>query len=40
MRPEQLLYEREVFIVVHRCTRCGHTKRNRTTPEDDLSALL
>ena len=37
MRPVQLLYERDAFVLVHECTRCGHSKRNRTSPDDDLS---
>jgi hypothetical protein len=40
MAPVDLVYERGAFIVVHRCTGCGHEKRNRTAPDDDLGSLL
>jgi len=40
MRPVTLLYERGEFLVVHACTGCGATRRNRTHAADDLSALL
>jgi hypothetical protein len=40
MQPVELTYERGEFVVVHRCTGCGHVRRNRCAPDDDLSALL
>ena len=39
MRPVQVLYERGEFVVVPQCTACGHVKRNRCAPDDDLSVL-
>lgn len=27
-------------IILHRCTICGFERRNRTAPEDDLTAIL
>jgi hypothetical protein len=40
MEPVAVLYERGRFAVVHRCVRCGHERRNRTAPDDDLSVLI
>jgi hypothetical protein len=40
MRPAGLLYERGEFVVLHECTGCGASRRNRTAAGDDLSALL
>jgi hypothetical protein len=40
MRPVQLLFERDRFVVVHRCTACGVTRRCGCRPNDDLSTLL
>jgi hypothetical protein len=40
MAPVELLYERGDFVLLHRCTRCDHVKRNRTSPDDDLDSFL
>jgi hypothetical protein len=40
MEPIALLYERGRFVLVHRCTACGHDQRTRSSPGDDLSPLL
>jgi RNHCP domain len=40
MRPVQLLYERGAFVVVHECTGCGVRRRNKASPDDDVSQLL
>jgi hypothetical protein len=40
MAPDALRYERDRFVLVHRCTVCGVTRRNRTSEGDDLSPLL
>jgi hypothetical protein len=40
MEPVELLYERGTFVLVHRCTACGHTRRNRASPDDDISSLM
>jgi hypothetical protein len=39
MAPVQLLYEHDTFIVVHRCTACGHEKRNKTAADDDVDRM-
>ena len=40
MEPVELRYERGRFVVVHRCTACGHVRPNRVAPGDDLGGLL
>jgi hypothetical protein len=40
MAPVQLLLERDRFVVVHQCTRCGLRRRNRAAADDDLGVLL
>jgi len=40
MRPVALLYERDRFVIVHECTACHTTHRNRAASSDDLSVLL
>jgi hypothetical protein len=40
MRPDALLYERGAFVLVHCCTRCGMSRRNRAARDDDLSTLI
>ena len=40
MRPVRVLYERGEFVIEHACTACPHTRRNRTSPEDDLSSFV
>jgi hypothetical protein len=40
MEPVGLLYERDRFVLVHRCVRCGVARRNRTAGADDLSPWL
>jgi hypothetical protein len=39
MRPVQLLYERDEFVIVHECTACGATRRCRTSADDDLTSF-
>jgi len=40
MKPVKLEYQRGEFVVVHRCTRCGETRRCRAATDDDLDVLL
>jgi hypothetical protein len=40
MAPVQVLYERGELVLVHECTRCGHRKRNRASPDDDIWSQL
>jgi hypothetical protein len=36
MEPIAIEYVKGDFVIVHRCTACGHQRRNRTSPEDRL----
>lgn len=40
MEPVGALSEPEGIVVVHRCTVCGHIRRNRGAADDDRDALL
>jgi hypothetical protein len=40
MAPVGLQYERGAFVVVHRCTGCGVTRRNRADACDNIRALM
>lgn len=40
MAPVDVLLEHGRHVLVHRCTRCGEERRCRTSPADDLDALL
>lgn len=40
MQPVRVLYERGEFVLEHECTACGHVRRNRASPSDDLTPLL
>jgi hypothetical protein len=37
MEPIAIEYVRGEFVIVHRCVRCGHERRNRSAPADRLS---
>lgn len=28
------------FVLIHRCTRCGHLDRNRLAPDDDMDLVI
>ncbi|MDD4931133.1 MAG: RNHCP domain-containing protein [Candidatus Colwellbacteria bacterium] len=36
MRPAAVEKKGDEFILVHICERCGHEKRNKMSPEDDM----
>lgn len=40
MRPTGALHEQGRTVLVQRCDTCGHTRRNRTAPDDDRDAVL
>jgi hypothetical protein len=40
MEPVGALSEAGEVVVVQRCVACGHTRRNRSAPNDDREALL
>ncbi len=40
MEPVSAFLEQGEWQLVHRCTLCGHEKKNRLSGEDDQSALI
>ena len=40
MEPTRIETKAGEYVIVHTCTVCGHTKRNKTSPEDDFDAIL
>lgn len=40
MPPVGALRKDGEIVLVHRCQRCGHVRRNRAAPEDDFDLLL
>ncbi len=40
MEPIKLEAEKGEFILTNKCIICGHTKRNKTSTEDNLDAVL
>lgn len=40
MEPVQLEQKGMEYRLTHCCLRCGYTKKNKTSPDDDFEALL
>ena len=40
MEPASFEKEGEEFIITHKCLDCGHAKRNKTAPADNISGFL
>ncbi|WP_131788145.1 RNHCP domain-containing protein [Protofrankia symbiont of Coriaria ruscifolia] len=40
MRPVAVEVRAGRTVVVHRCKSCGHQRRNRTSPADDIEAIM
>ncbi len=40
MEPVSVESRREGYVIVHRCTACGHTGRNKAAADDDFEVLL
>lgn len=40
MEPVGALHEGGKTVIVQRCTKCGHTWKNRTSPRDNREAVL
>lgn len=40
MLAESLEIENGTYYIVQRCETCGHTRRNKSAPEDSFEALL
>ena len=40
MMAEKLERKNGHDYIVHRCTKCGHIRRNKTSPQDNFEAIL
>ncbi|PIP86919.1 hypothetical protein COW81_03045 [Candidatus Campbellbacteria bacterium CG22_combo_CG10-13_8_21_14_all_36_13] len=40
MKPISVITKGTEYILVHKCIKCGHEKKNKTTPEDNFEILL
>lgn len=40
MRPVSIETEKGEYVLVHRCEKCGHEKRNRAGKGDDLDEII
>ena len=40
MKPIDIYYGKQEWIVVHQCQICGYTHRNKITDEDDFSEVI
>lgn len=40
MRPEQIEIQSGEYSIVHKCVICKHSKRNKTSPNDNFEVIL
>ena len=40
MKPVGIELKGQDYIILHRCEKCGHEKRNISAPEDDFEDIL
>lgn len=40
MIPVDLTVKGDGYILLHTCLTCGHVRRNKTTPEDSMEAII
>lgn len=40
MAPVAVISDGDGFIITHRCIQCGHTRRQHTSPNDDIDAII
>jgi hypothetical protein len=40
MGPVSIDVKRGQYLILHRCTKCGFEKRNKSAPDDDFEAIL
>ena len=39
MRPIRVELEKQEYIITHECVKCGHSKRNKMSLEDDFDVI-
>lgn len=39
MSPFSFTMDKQVFIIIHKCEKCGFVRRNKVSPKDDMNAL-
>jgi rubrerythrin len=40
MKPVAIELEHSEYIIIHKCTKCGHVKKNKSAPEDNFEEIL
>ena len=40
MEPVSIEQKRGEFVIIHRCQKCGHEKRNKTAPDDNMDKII
>ena len=40
MEPVEIEKDRKEFNIIHKCIKCGHTKKNRTSEYDDFDEII
>lgn len=40
MEPVSLELKNGDYIITHRCIKCGHTRKNKTSPDDNFEEIL
>lgn len=40
MRPIAVSQSGDGFIITHKCEKCGHSRRQRSAPDDDIDAII
>lgn len=40
MEPVSLELKNGDYIITHRCTQCGHIRKNKTSPDDNFEEIL
>ena len=40
MKPIGAVCYGDEYVIVHKCTGCGHQKRNKTAPDDSIDVII
>ena len=40
MAPVGVIYKGDEYSIIHKCLKCGATKTNKTSPEDDFDKII